>query len=184
MTNIPHMIQYANLLYSRYPEIQQSRKIGYIPDTIHQHSDFEIVNFIVSCIREISNQDSAYEVVNISRDVGENFELPWHIDDCALIRHSANNRSDISTYTNVIDIIAGGKYTIYCKSAKRPKYSCIIYWSAQNKDFGGGTFEFADGVCIKPEMRKYVLFDSRDVHRVRQVLWGERKNVLLKFYDT
>jgi hypothetical protein len=190
--NVPHLVQYARKLYTTFPEIQQSREIGYIPPTIDPTDHYTLIQYIRSRIIEmpsergirpdvvITNEETTYEISIISREVHTGFALPWHLDDCALIKHSVQNRGAI--YTNAIATIADGKYTIYCKGGKRPKYSCVVYWSEGGRDFRGGVFEFADGVEVKAEERKYILFDSRDVHRVTEILSGERKNLLIKFY--
>jgi hypothetical protein len=185
--NTPHLVRYAATLYEKYPEIQQSRDIGFLPSAINFSNQEAIIPFLLTRIREMhpsENQVNNLDVVTVYREVTENFELPWHLDDCALVRQSVSNREKtLDAYSNMIDIIADGKYTIYCRGNKRPKYSCIVYWNTENEDFEGGLLEFADNTIIKPEMGKYVIFDSRDVHRVRPVLSGIRKNSLFKLYE-
>ena len=66
---------------------------------------------------------------------------------------------------------------------RKPIYSLIIYGSEYKKDFTGGIIEFSDGLKIKPEKNKCILFDSREAHCVHKIKSGIRQCILIKFYE-
>jgi hypothetical protein len=110
----------------------------------------------------------------IQRDNKEGYYLNWHIDDCAIYKHD-------TTENKINNIPLNDKYSLYHKN-DLPKFTMIIYLTTIDVDFRGGEFEFVDQL-IRPKKHDVVFFDSREVHRVRRFREGERKNILVKFYE-
>jgi hypothetical protein len=184
---IPHIVQYGMNLLQEHPEIILRRTIGQLPNTINIENTNDIVEWIrVNEIMKEGNSNSINikEIKVVEREVSNNFELGWHIDDCSLIKHSKKFQEDMENnsreYKNIVGFI-GEKYAIYAKN-ELPKYSVVVYRSTINKDFEGGVFEFADGTRVEPREGMYVVFDSREVHRVQRVMRGNRRNIVVKFY--
>jgi hypothetical protein len=112
----------------------------------------------------------------IVRDNQIGFYMNWHLDDCSVIKH---NTTDKELHNN---IVLNNKYSLF-HMKNLPKYTMIIYLSSIDIDFCGGEFEFVDQL-VKPKKYDVVFFDSREVHRVRTLRSGSRKNVLVKFFDS
>ena len=64
---------------------------------------------------------------------------------------------------------------------QKPTYTLMVYESSYGTDFDGGTLEFVDGTIIEPKRGMYILFDSREVHRLNEIISGERNSILIKF---
>lgn len=140
------------LLYSN-PEIKQ-RKIGIIPD--YDKFNIKILEYIIDTCNIFHIDDYQYSIHNIELTAGE--EMKWHVDDGCFIDNKI-------------------KYDIL-----NPKYSLIIYHSTYDDDFRGGKLVFADDYIVKPKYGKYILFNSKEVHKVTSVISGTRKCILVKFY--
>lgn len=115
---------------------------------------------------QINNQLdlNIFKHVVIERTNPEKFYMGWHIDDCSVFKHK--NKT----------------FTLHHKE-KLPIYTMIIYLTEYKKDFIGGELEFADGIEVKPKKYDVVVFDSKEVHRVKILKSGIRKNILVKFYN-
>lgn len=135
-------------------------------------------NIIEKAIRIISNKISInlleYKNEIIYRNNPEGFYLNWHIDDCAVYKHN-------TTMNKTNNILLNDKYSLYHKK-ELPKFTMIIYLTSIDEDFKGGEFEFVNQL-IRPKKNDVIFFDSREVHRVRRFRGGERKNILIKFYE-
>jgi len=165
----------SELLHSN-PSIKRSRRHGMI-DNFHK--------FDVKCINEIINEiinecklfeEDAYHYKIYSRVHQKGYGMKWHVDD-AIVNTSSKTVFNI----DIEDFITSKKYFHY-PDAVRPKYSLLIYLSSQGTDFVGGELELVDGTIFTPQKGMYVLFDSREVHKVNQVTSGTRKSILIKFY--
>ena len=121
-----------------------------------------------------------YNIEFIERDNAVKYYLHWHIDDCAVFKHS-NNKFDSNNEINSNNIKLNDKYSLFIKKDK-PIYTMIIYLSTYNIDFKGGEFEFVDKI-IYPKKYDVVFFDSREVHRVHEFKSGIRRNIIVKFYN-
>lgn len=146
------------------PELEP-RKFGFINEEI------SIEENIKNIIDSNNLKDYDYIIIEKSNSIG--FKMKWHLDDAVLITHKKDFMFD-----NQMKI--SEKKVLHYPN-KKPKYSLIIYSSEYNKDFKGGTFEFVDKK-IFPKKNMYILFDSREVHRVNKITYGNRKNYLVKFY--
>lgn len=153
-------------------------------DEIHDLSDDEDTtepttdNLVKITLKKIKNNFNLnlykYKTKVIERNNDINFYLNWHIDDCAIFKH---NDTENKYNNEPLD----ETYSLFHKE-KIPIYTMVIYLTSHDKDFYGGEFEFVDKV-IKPQKYDVILFDSREVHRVRRLRSGIRKNILVKFYE-
>lgn len=140
--------------------IKNKRRIGTI-------KNYE--NFNIDILKEILNECNLFDIDDYqysikSKQNNTNYEMKWHVDDA----YATNKQNKIILHYN--------------KSHEQPKYSLMIYETEYNKDFTGGELIFADDLIIKPKRGLYVLFDSREVHKVNKVKTGIRNHVLVKFY--
>jgi len=144
-------------------------------DENQEFTQEELVNF---AMEKMSNSNKInlfdFEKKIICRDNKIGFYLNWHIDDCAIFKHK-----DTDNKKN--NIALNDKFSLF-NLEELPKYTMVIYLTSCNKDFSGGEFEFIDQK-IKPQKYDVVFFDSREVHRVNTLRKGERKNILVKFYE-
>ena len=99
--------------------------------------------------------------------------MKYHVDDTQIIKRKQGFPDQIKLNHN--------HYLNYNK--KSPLFTLLIYESTFEKDFKGGTLEFADNTIIYPKRGMYILFDSREVHRVHKITKGNRYNLLIKFYE-
>ncbi len=143
-------------------KLQEFRRLGVV-DTVDKTTD-EILTEL--CKQQHLNKNSFSILVSEKTNV-EGFHMKWHFDDVSVFRNSKKSDKD--------------KFQLYNKSLP-PVLSCIVYLSDYNKDFTGGELEFADGTKITPKVGSYVLFDSREAHRVHKIKSGTRKSILFKFY--
>ena len=133
----------------------------------------EFINDIINIVKEEHKMDLSkykYEVIERNNEIG--FYMNWHIDDCSIFKH----KHDLSDKENNIPL--NDTHSIYHKKIL-PIYTMIIYLS---DEFEGGEFEFINKV-IKPKKYDVIIFDSREVHRVRKLRKGIRKNILVKFFE-
>lgn len=153
-------------------EIRSKRIITNLNKT-EDLSEDEIIDSAIEKIMELKNINlKNYNKKVIIRDNQIGFYLNWHIDDCAIFKHK-----DSEGKKNCIKL--NDKFSLF-NLEELPKYTMIIYLTS---NFTGGEFEFIDEK-IKPKKYDIVFFDSREVHRVYRLREGERKNILIKFYET
>lgn len=112
-----------------------------------------------------------YKKKLVERNSSKDFEMGWHQDDVAFHR---NSKSHCNQYNK-------DNIKPYCKD-KPPIYTLILYYSSIGEDFDGGEFCFVDEK-IRPKKGMGILFDSREIHRVNRVKWGERKVMVIKLYN-
>ncbi len=142
-----------------------------LKDLIYEPDLDLLINLAINQIKLVKNIDlNTYkpEIIQRKNDIG--FKMNWHIDDCSIHRHKQQFQPNEPKINN--------KYTIYHKKPL-PVYTMIIYLSGE---FTGGEFEFIDKL-IKPSKYDVIFFDSREVHKVRELKGGHRENVLIKFYE-
>ena len=153
--------------------IKNSRKIGII-------KNYE--NFNIDILKEILNECNLFDIDDYqysikSKQNKTNYEMKWHVDD-ACITKTNNNEYDKEN----LNFVSNKQFLHFKYPDTKPKYSLIIYETEYNKDFTGGELIFADEFVIIPKRGLYVLFDSREVHKVNKVKTGIRNHVLVKFY--
>ena len=163
--NSLHKYGLENLLNLKY-----KRKIGFIDNDKSLIKNIETI-----LIKE--NIDDKLNFIIIEKNNSTDFSMKWHLDDAQIILHK--NNYDKSLFKEQI-FISRKKAINY--PSKKPILSLIIYLSEYGDDFTGGTFEFVDEI-IFPKRNMYLLFDSKEVHRVNMIKSGIRKNILIKFYN-
>jgi hypothetical protein len=135
--------------------------------------------FSPSVLIEIINQiphfcinDTTYYLKTRTHTTG--FSMNWHIDDANIMNIPKDNM-----YSELA--ISDKKMLVY--QEHKPLYTLMLYENNHGEDFTGGTLEFIDGTIIEPKKGKYVLFDSREVRRLNEIGSGERKSILINFYN-
>jgi hypothetical protein len=116
----------------------------------------------------------SYKITHRKTDAG--YYQNWHIDG----RRVFENRPGMICPTNPNNQTQFVLHTIFNPI---PKYSFLYYYSDYNKDFKGGTIEFINNQIIKPQKHMGIFFDSNLGHRVNLQTSGERKCVLILFFD-
>ena len=154
-------------------EILKTRKICDITDLFVNIDDYDHFNFQFKFKKEYNYLNFAEKII-CHQEKYINNEMKWHIDDAQIITHKKDKE-----YKNQIKI--SEKKSIHYP-LRKPIYSLIIYGSEYKKDFTGGVIEFSDGLKIKPEKNKCILFDSREAHCVHKIKSGVQKYILIKFY--
>jgi len=157
------------------PELLENRHIfnigEYITDSNNTNDTIEIAKKIIKQEFKLDLFDHRMEIVERTNPVG--FYLNWHIDDCAIHKHkTTGGKTNNDPLTD--------KFSLY-HAKELPVFSMIIYFSTIDEDFTGGELEFVDYV-FKPRKYDVIIFDSREVHRVRRLRSGVRQNVLVKFF--
>ena len=155
-------------------EILEKRKICNINDIFENIDDYNNFSFQFK-FKDKFKYLNSYDKTICHQKKAQNDNMKWHIDDAQIITHKKDQQ-----YINQIKI--SDKKSIHYP-LKKPKYSLIIYGSEYKKDFTGGIFEFSDGLKIKPEKNKCILFDSREAHCVHKIKSGIRQCILIKFYE-
>ena len=111
---------------------------------------------------------------------GAGYEMKPHMDDGVIIRHG--DRKPTNMYAKKW-ITISNKQTIYWKTPP-PKYTAICYRDSHGKDFTGGELYFChDNLVVKPRRNTYVLFDLMDIHGVHRMKSGQRRCIVIKFYE-
>lgn len=164
---------YGKKLLLNNNNIKNKRKTGIIKD---------YVNFNIDILKEILDECNLFDINDYqysikSKQNKSNFEIKWHVHD-ACVNKTKNNQYN----ENNLNFISDKQILYYKNPHEKPKYSLIVYESNYNKDFTGGELVFADEYIIKPKRGLYILFDSREVHKVNKVRSGIRNNILIKFY--
>lgn len=153
-------------------------------DEFRRHFKLELINgddnqetLINQAINILSSEFKLNELSNkiFNKEVGSNFFMKWHCDDCSLFKHRKGHQP-LKNNLKLTD-----QYSLY--GVNLPKYSMVIYLSSFGIDFTGGEFNFVDKE-IKPMKYDVLFFDSRDIHKVNQVKTGNRKSILIKFYNS
>lgn len=171
-----------NLLYEigkdrlkTIPHILENRHVFNIKSHIGDNNKIcEIIEIVKNVIKTKYNLDLFdYMTEIIERENQIGFYLKWHIDDCAIHKHKTTDGKINNDPIN-------DKFSLY-HAKKLPLFTMIIYFSSIHEDFMGGEFEFIDQI-INPKKYDVIFFDSREVHRVRRLRSGIRKNVLIKFF--
>ncbi len=159
---------YSDLLITN--NLKQYRKTGII-------ENYDIFSIdIIKNLNIINFDKFSYDLVKKINTEG--FSMKWHIDNAKLIRHKKNFVKE----KNIADqIVLNEKYALHYH-LNRPQYTLLLYESDYNKDFTGGSLEFIDNTIIYPQKGLYILFDSREIHKVNKILSGTRINYLIKFY--
>lgn len=178
-----YLQEYGLTFLERNPKIKESRIIGFLPPELTDIPDYmENETVRIGVLQHIYSllqlPPENYYNKTVKKTNDEGFEMGWHMDDISILRHSKKHSTD--ELTNCFYKL-NDKYTLYARD-DLPVYSCVIYCSDYNKDFTGGTFEFADGFIVYPEKNKFVIFDSREVHKVNKIKSGIRENYLIKIY--
>jgi len=157
------------------PEIKQNRHIFNISEYITNEST---TNCAIEIAKKIAKEKFSldlfdYRMEIVERDNPVGFYLNWHIDDCSIHKHKTlDGKTNNDTLSN--------KFGLY-HAKPLPIFSMVIYFSSIDKDFIGGELEFVDYI-LKPRKYDVIIFDSREVHRVRKLRNGTRRNVLVKFF--
>jgi 2OG-Fe(II) oxygenase superfamily len=146
--------------------------LGKIEDALKKKDIKEIAKELMKDKYNIDLTNFRSEIIERDNKIG--FYLNWHIDDCSIHKHK-------TTENKTNNEILNDKYGLYHEKLL-PKYTMIIYLTSIDQDFTGGEFEFVDQL-IKPKKYDVIFFDSGEVHRVRRLRSGERKNILIKFYE-
>jgi hypothetical protein len=158
-------------------EIRKSRFLFNIGEIIVNDTKENIIETAKEKLKNNFNLDlTNYNPEIIERDNAIGFYLNWHIDDCAVFKHDQNLEGE---KTNNVPL--DEKYSLFHMKCL-PRYTMIIYLTSIDDDFIGGEFEFVDQL-IRPKKYDVVVFDSREVHRVRRFRGGIRKNILIKFFE-
>lgn len=157
------------------PELLTNRHIFNISEHVtNGATTTEVIEIANQQIKQRFNLDlfnHKMEIVERVNPVG--FYLNWHIDDCAIHKHkTTDGKTNNDPLTD--------KFSLYHAKAL-PVFSMVIYFSTIDDDFTGGELEFVDYV-FKPHKYDVVIFDSREMHRVRRLRSGFRRNVLVKFF--
>ena len=165
-------------------------------------NDFESFNLkvlnriidTISCkFKHINLESMHYKIISRNNTTG--YSMKWHIDDGQIIdnilekqeimnqvplqtgcEHSPSQYKDSTNYIKISD-----NKSIFYKDI-RPKYSLLYYESNYGNDFNGGKLEFADDTIVEPKKGMFIFFDSREVHKVSEIISGQRINTLVKFY--
>lgn len=167
------IIQYGHTLLENHPSILKTRQT-------YQIDNYN--GFSEKLLKEILNEMNIFDFDDYQyllkvRNHREGYCMKWHVDD-ACISNTCNNTYD----ENDFEFITHKKLLYYKDSSMKPKYTIMLYESDYNDDFTGGELEFVDGTLVYPSVGKCVLFDAREVHRMRPILSGVRTSILLKFY--
>jgi hypothetical protein len=167
------LLKYAYYIFNSQHLINK-RKIGILTnDFILPSYDFDITS-----IKDIIDYEKyRYEI--IKKENKENYFMDWHFDNAKIIK---NKKDFIKNKLSDNQTVISDKYTINYYLEK-PVYTLIIYTCDYDKDFIGGTLEFIDGHIIYPKYGLYVLFDSRELHKVNILKKGVRTHFLIKFYN-
>lgn len=175
-TTMQTLLYNLGVARTKDPEIRSQRKITNL--NINDNQEISHDDLIELAMKKISDLNNInlfdYNRKIIMRDNQIGYYLNWHIDDCAIFKHK-----DVNNKKNNIPL--DDKYSLF-NLEELPKYTMVIYLTSHNIDFTGGEFEFIDET-IKPKKYDVVFFDSREVHRVFRLRDGQRKNILVKFYD-
>ena len=162
--------------FDTIPEIKSNRHIINIGSNIDKNNN---INELIELAKKKLNDEVGLnlfeykmEIIERSNPIG--FYLNWHIDDCSIHKHKSTDGKFNNDPLNE-------KFSLYHEKAL-PKFTMVIYLTSIADDFIGGEFEFIDAV-IKPKKYDVVVFDSREVHRVRRLRSGVRRNVLVKFFE-
>lgn len=155
---------HGNDVLTKY-RLESARAIGCIPNYTGLSGD-ALVTF-VSEISHFCLRDVAYCVKR--HDRGPNDLVDWVTDSETNIGCNAESGPTASRDARV--------------PIRPPMYTLIVYDSSYGCDgFLGGGVEFADGVTVKPERGKYVLFDSREVRRDIPIDYGRQEVSVVHFY--
>ena len=168
-----HIVKYGQSLLETYPSILKHRRIYQIKN-YHGFSE-KLLKEILNELNVFDFDD--YQYLLKVRNHREGYSMKWHVDD-ACIANTCNN----TFQEGDIHYITQKKVLYYKDSYVKPKYTIMLYESDYDDDFTGGELEFADGTIVHPSVGKCVLFDAREVHRLKPILSGVRKSILMKFY--
>lgn len=133
----------------------------------------DIINYTEKLI---DKKLSEYKRKYIVREVGKDFNMKWHIDDCIPF-YNKNNINKDNLYN--VTILTDNLY-LYHKN-KLPIYTMIIYLS-NDSEYKGGEFCFIDKQ-IKPKKYDVLFFNSKEIHKVNMITNGIRKNIIIKYYN-
>jgi hypothetical protein len=105
--------------------------------------------------------------------------LNWHIDDCVIVTKKSEPIYNKERYIKISD----NKYLYFHNRFNRlPISSIIFYSSTYAEDFTGGILKLCDGIEIIPIKGNGIILDSREVHMVTPVKYGNRYVTLVKIY--
>ena len=150
-------------------ELSSKRIIGEIEN--YDGFSHNLLSKIISTIPHFCLNDVTYYLKKRSHKDG--FSMKWHVDDAIIMNVPKEN-----PYPDMP--ISDKKMLVYRE--QKPTYTLMVYQSSYGTDFDGGTLEFVDGTIIEPKRGMYILFDSREVHRLNEIISGERNSILIKFY--
>lgn len=158
MQNI--LVNYGKTLL---PTVIDKRKFLYFdnPDEIIDNVDILGISY------------SKYDLVKRFH-ISDDYNLNWHIDNRQLIKHKIENNTDNLEIIYSNDKFKYGLWT----QTNSPKYTAVIYLTS---DFEGGEFCFVDKI-IKPKRGDVIIFDSKEVHKVNKLKYGERNCYVIKFF--
>jgi len=116
--------------------------------------------------------------------------LPFHIDDCQLVKKSTLLLEPDPTKFTLIKApgVGESKHIYLFRNARNSptgnpaRITVLFYSSTWGKDFTGGELVLADGTVIKPEKGHGYIIDSREAHMVNPVKSGIRNVTLVKIY--
>lgn len=145
-------------------------------ENLKSYRKINIINdFTIDNLKDIINIDE-YNYDIIKKENIKGYYMNWHLDNAKVMNHKKNFIGKTYNQQPISD-----RHAIYYY-LKKPDFSLIIYNSTYNKDFTGGTLEFIDGLKIYPDKGLYILFDSREIHKVNKIKSGIRNSYLIKFY--
>ena len=155
---------HGNDVLTKY-RLESVRVIGRIPNYTGLSGD--VLGTIVSEISHFCLRDVAYCVKR--HDCGPNDPIDCVADAVPSCDYNTESGQAASR---------GARLPI-----QSPMYTLIVYDSSYGCDgFLGGGVEFVDGVTVKPERGKYVLFDSREVRRDIPIDCGRQEVSVVHFY--
>ena len=157
------------------PNLLKLRFETFLPDPIltNLENTQNITNELIQHLSNTTNINlSQFTHETIFRTTKKGFKLNWHKD-----HYNPSINLKLSREQ-------GKKIYHWNKCMQKiPKYTALIYFNNYGSDFKGGLLKMADNTIITPKRGLTIFFDSEEVHCVTQQTSGERKIVLIKFYN-
>lgn len=155
----------------------------------------QIIDFINNTLKITTTEgDPVIATMENTRAISKELPkkgLPFHIDDCQLVKKSTLLLEPDPTEFTLIKAPKVGKSRkhiyLFRNATNSPtgnpaRITVLFYSSTWGKDFTGGELVLADGTIIKPEKGHGYIIDSREAHMVNPVKSGIRNVTLVKIY--